>query len=71
MWHWTDVKRAIHDSHGSFQAFLKVLPRSEIERLIYSNDHWCNVCGFFEGTNGDRAREIYDEVRRRALDRRA
>lgn len=66
-WPWSDVRKAIDASDGNFTAFLKRLPRTEIERLIYSTSHQCNVFGFYKGSNGDRAREIYDDVLRRAV----
>lgn len=65
-WLWDDVKQAIHDSDKQFPAFLAKMPRSEIERLIYSERHQRNVYGNFEGTNGQRAKEIYDEIKTRA-----
>ena len=39
-WPWPDVRKAIDDSDRQFSAFLSKLPRTEIERLIYSNNHW-------------------------------
>lgn len=69
-WHWADVRRAIDDSDRQFSAFLLKMPRGEIERLIYSNDHWCNVVGNFDISNGDAAKLIYDEIKRRAHDGR-
>lgn len=65
MWPWADVRRAIDDSEGRFHAFLVKLPRSEIERLIYSNSHWCNVVGNFDIDRGEAAKAIYDEIRTR------
>lgn len=65
-WSWAEVRNAINDSDRQFVAFLTRLPRSEIERLIYSNDHWCNVVGNFDITNGDAATAIYDEIIDRA-----
>lgn len=68
MWPWSEVRKAIDGSRGNFPAFLRSLPRSEVERLICSMNHQRNVYGFFDGTNGDRAREIFDEIMRRAAD---
>lgn len=65
-WPWNDVRRAIDDSDRQFGAFLVKLPRAEVERLIYSRQHWSNVMGFFDITSGDAARMIYDEIRERA-----
>lgn len=65
-WPWGDVRRAIYDSHGQFAAFVSKLPRSEIERLIFSNNHWCNVVGNFDLTAGQAAAAIYDEIMARA-----
>jgi hypothetical protein len=67
MWPWEDIRKAINDSDGQFTAFLAKLPRPEIERLIYDDRHQRNVYGRFDGTSGDRAREIYDDIRRRAV----
>lgn len=64
-WPWADVRRAINDSDRQFTAFLSKLPRGEIERLIYSNAHWCNVVGNFDIDNGRAATAIYDEIRSR------
>lgn len=66
-WPWQDVRAAINDSDRQFDAFLSKLPRGEIERLIYSNNHWCNVVGRFDIENGQAAKLIYDEIRTRAL----
>ncbi len=65
-WPWADVRKAINDSDRQFGAFLLKLPRGEIERLIYSNDHWCNVVGNFDITYSEAAMLIYDEIKRRA-----
>lgn len=70
MWEWSDVRRAIDDSDGQFAAFLAKLPRGEIERLICSNNHWCNVVGNFDIDNGSAAKAIYDEIKSRAHDGR-
>lgn len=61
-WQWDDVKQAIRDSDGKFPVFLGKMPRSEIERLICISGHQQNVYGNFEGTNGERATQIYDEI---------
>lgn len=42
-WQWAAVRAAITDSDKQFPSFLAKLPRSEIERLMSSNNHWCNV----------------------------
>lgn len=65
-WSWPDVRHAIDDSDRQFAAFLAKLPRGELERLMYSNNHWCNVVGHFDITAGDAAKMIYDEIRGRA-----
>ena len=71
MWSWPDVRRAIDDSDRQFAAFLCKLPRGEIERLIYSRDHWCNVLGNFDIDTGNAAKSIYDEIKARAHDGRS
>ncbi len=65
-WPWSDVRRAIDDSDRQFPAFLSKLPRGEIERLMSSNNHWCNVVGNFDVENGQAAKAIYDEIVQRA-----
>lgn len=69
-WNWADVRRAIDDSDRQFSAFLVNLPRGEIERLISSNAHWCNVVGHFDIDNDRAAKTIYDEIKARARDGR-
>lgn len=64
-WPWSDVRQAIADSDRQFPEFLAKLPRGEIERLICSNDHWCNVVGNFDITTGQAATAIYDAIRER------
>lgn len=66
VWEWSSVRRAIEDSDRQFASFLGKLPRGEIERLIYSHNHWCNVVGHFDIENGDAARLIYNEIVSRA-----
>ena len=65
-WPWSDVRKAIDDSDGQFPAFLGKLPRCEIERLMWSNNHWCNVVGVFDIENGQAAKALYDEIVQRA-----
>lgn len=66
MWDWPDVRRAIDDSGRRFDAFLEKMPRSEIERLIYSSEHWCNVVGCFDIDAGTAAKAVYDEIKERS-----
>ncbi len=65
-WSWADVRTAIEDSDRQFPAFLSKMPRSEIERLMFSNNHWCNGVGCFDIDAGQAARSIYDEIVQRA-----
>lgn len=59
---------SVHDrakAAPDFPAFLRTLTRKEIEAHIVLDSWQRNSFGLFEGTIGDRAEEIYDEIIRR------
>lgn len=67
-WQWADVRAAVDGSDRQFDSFLLTLPRSEIERLIYSESHWRNVVGNFDVDDASAARMIYSEIKRRGVE---
>lgn len=63
---WQTIRTRIDAVGDSFPAYLKAAPDANLVRLIHDEPHRRNVFGFFDGPRADRAREIFNEIGRRA-----
>lgn len=57
-------------SYPTLREYLRACDRTDLEKLMWSWDHQNNVWGFYPGTVGQHASDLYNEIEQRGAARR-